>query len=190
MNIGLYFGSFNPIHIGHCIIANYIRNETGIDQVWFVVSPQNPFKKASSLLNEYDRLHLVQKAIENDSGMKASDVEFHLEKPSYTAHTLSYLQEKYPIHVFHVIMGGDSFQNLDKWKNAEYIKKHFHIYVYNRPGHLINGTTKDKIHILEEAPLLEISATQIRQYIKDKKSIRYLVPERVQEEIERNGYYR
>ena len=190
MNIGLYFGSFNPIHIGHCIIANYVRNETGIDQVWFVVSPQNPFKKAGSLLNEYDRLHLVQKAIENDSGMKASDVEFHLEKPSYTAHTLSFLQEKYPAYSFHIIMGGDSFQNLAKWRNADYIKKNFHIYVYNRPGQNITEISKENIQILEKAPLLEISATQIRQYIKDKKSIRYLVPEKVREEIERNGYYR
>lgn len=190
MNIGLYFGSFNPIHTGHCIIANYVRNETMIDQVWFVISPQNPFKNPGSLLNEYDRLHLVQKAIENDGALKASDVEFHLAKPSYTAHTLSYLQEKHPKHIFNIIMGGDSFQNLGKWKNAEYIKRNFHIYVYNRPGHVITDTTTERIHIMEKAPLLEISATQIRQYIKDKKSIRYLVPERVQEEIERNGYYR
>ncbi|MBE7173742.1 MAG: nicotinate-nucleotide adenylyltransferase [Williamsia sp.] len=190
MNIGLYFGSFNPIHIGHCIIANFIKNETPVDQVWFVVSPQNPFKKAGSLLNEYNRLHLVQKAIENNHSMRASDVEFHLERPSYTAYTLGHLREKYPAHRFAVIMGSDSYQNIDNWRNASYIKENFQLYVYLRPGFELTGAEAEQVSILKGAPLLEISATQIRQYIRDKKSIRYLVPEEVREEIERNGYYR
>lgn len=190
MKVGLYFGSFNPVHIGHCIIANYIRNETGVDSVWFIVSPQNPFKKSGSLLNEYDRLHLVQKAIENDGGIKASDVEFQLEKPSYTSYTLGHLTEKYPTYSFSIIMGSDSYQNIDKWRNADFIRKNFDLYVYLRPGFDLEDAVKERVYILKKAPLLEISATQIRQYIKDKKSIRYLVPEGVREEIERNGYYK
>src|SRR5690348_1329860 len=114
MKTGLYFGSFNPIHIGHLIIANHILNESGLQKIWFVVSPQNPFKKSENLINEYDRLHIVQKAIENDPRLKASDIEFSLPKPSYTVHTLVYLKEKYPDNNFSIIMGSDSFQNVGK----------------------------------------------------------------------------
>src|ERR1044071_5165784 len=117
MKIGLYFGSFNPVHTGHLIIANHILNETDLDKVWFVVSPQDPFKVNHSLLNEYDRLHLVNVATEDDTRMKVSDIEFSLPKPTYTSFTLTHLQEKYPTHLFSIIMGSDSFQNLDKWKN-------------------------------------------------------------------------
>src|SRR5687768_17339194 len=115
MKIGLYFGSFNPVHIGHLIIANYVLNETELEKIWFVVSPQNPFKQNKSLLNEYDRLHLLRTAIEDDTRMKASDIEFYLPKPSYTINTLTYLKEKYPQQDFFLIMGSDSFQNIDKW---------------------------------------------------------------------------
>ena len=118
MNIGLYFGSFNPIHTGHLIIANHILNETDLDKIWFVLSPQNPFKPSATLLNEFDRLHLLQKAVEDNESFRAIDIEFSLPKPSYTAHTLAYLTEKHPQMVFHIIMGSDSFQNLGKWKNA------------------------------------------------------------------------
>src|SRR6185503_19509186 len=121
MKIGLYFGSFNPIHIGHLIIANHILNESGLKKIWFIVSPLNPFKNSENLINEYDRLHLVQKAIEDDARLKASDIEFSLPRPSYTVHTLAYLKEKYPEHSFFIIMGSDGFQNLDKWKNSEII---------------------------------------------------------------------
>ncbi|HQV61071.1 MAG TPA: nicotinate (nicotinamide) nucleotide adenylyltransferase, partial [Chitinophagaceae bacterium] len=117
MKIGLYFGSFNPVHVAHLIIANHILNETDIEKVWFVVSPQNPFKTENSLLNEYHRLHLVKLATENDNRIKASDIEFTLPKPSYTVNTLAYLAEKHPEHEFCIIMGSDSFQNLPKWKN-------------------------------------------------------------------------
>jgi nicotinate-nucleotide adenylyltransferase len=189
MNIGLYFGSFNPIHQGHLIIASHILNETSLQKVWFVVSPQNPFKKSDSLLNEYHRLHLVQKAIEADDRMRASDVEFNLPKPSYTAHTLSYLKDKHPQHQFSIIMGSDSFQNLPRWKNAEAIIRHYPILVYNRPGFEVQQMIGADVTMLD-APLLDISATHIRQLITQGKSIRYLVPEVVAAEIEAAGYYK
>lgn len=188
MKIGLYFGSFNPIHHGHLIIANFIANNTNLDQVWFVVSPQNPFKNSAALLNEYQRLYLVRLAIEGEEKLKAVDIEFYLPKPSYTVDTLAYLEEKYPKHQFSIIMGGDSFQNLPKWKNAEVILNRYSILVYNRPGFDINAD-QESVTILK-APLLQLSATEIRQTIKNGKSIRYLVPDAVKDEIERNGYYR
>ena len=190
MRIGLYFGSFNPIHHGHLLIATYLLQNTSLQQVWFVVSPQNPLKPAASLLNEYHRLYLVQLAIEGEKDLKAQDIEFKLPKPSYTADTLTYLQEKYPGHEFSIIMGSDSFQNLPRWKNAEYLLKNYSIYVYRRPEHetLPAYEGARDIHILD-APLLPISSTQIRKNIKDGFSIRYWVPEAVRFEIERNGYY-
>src|SRR5215208_2842527 len=117
MKVGLYFGSFNPIHNGHLIIASFIIQNTSLDQVWFVISPQNPLKKSTALLNEYHRLYLVQVSIENEPALKASDIEFRLPRPSYTINTLTYLTEKFPMHTFSVIMGSDSFQNLQEWKN-------------------------------------------------------------------------
>lgn len=189
MKIGLYFGSFNPIHTGHLIIANHILNETDLKKIWFVVSPQNPFKHSSTLLNEYDRLHLVQKAIENDDRLKASEIEFSLPKPSYTSHTLSYLSEKYPANKFTLIMGSDSFQNIDKWKNPETILNNYPIIIYSRPGFEMNNNSVNNLTIMN-APLLEISATHIRRAVQQGKSIKYLVPEIVNEEIERSGFYR
>jgi len=190
MKIGLYFGSFNPIHHGHLIIANYMLQHSDLDQLWLVVSPQNPFKQSGSLLNSYNRLNLVQLAIEPEPKLKASDIEFRLPQPSYTVNTLAYLQEKYPTHEFTIIMGSDSFENLSKWKNYEYILQHCPIFVYRRPGHeVINNFKQASITVLD-APLLQISATHIRNNIKQGKSIRYLVPDKVLEEIERNGYYR
>jgi len=189
MKIGLFFGSFNPVHVGHLIIANHILNHTDIKKIWFVISPQNPFKTENSLLNEYHRLHLVKSAIENDNRMKVSDIEFTLPKPSYTINTLTYLSEKYPEHKFCIIMGSDSFQNLHKWKNFEVIVKNYQIYIYLRQGFDVENKFNANIHIVE-APLLQLSATQIRKYIKEEKSIRYLVPENVREEIEKGGYYK
>jgi nicotinate-nucleotide adenylyltransferase len=189
MKVGLYFGSFNPIHHGHLIIANHVVQETDLQQVWFVISPQNPFKINHSLLNEYHRLHLVKLAIEDENNLKATDIEFRLPKPSYTVTTLQYLEEKYPEHEFAIIMGSDSFQNLDKWKNAEVIMGRYSIYVYKRAGFEVREDLPVRKIILN-APLLQISSTHIRELIKKGKSIRYLVPEAVKEEIENNHYYK
>jgi len=189
MKIGLFFGSFNPIHHGHLMVASFIANHTDIQQVWLVVSPQNPHKTQSSLLNEYDRLHLAQLAIEDDAQIKVSDIEFKLPKPSYTIDTLTYLQEKYPQHQFYVIMGSDSFQNLPKWKNFEALIKNYQFIVYRRPGFEIIEDYGANMQYLE-APMLELSATLIRNNCKDGITIRYLVPEDVRLEIERNNYFK
>lgn len=188
MEVGLYFGSFNPIHIGHCIIANYVRTHSPLQQVWLVVSPQNPFKPAAGLLNEYDRLHLVKLAIEGVDGLQASDIEFHLPRPSYTIDTLTYLSEKFPQHRFSIIMGSDGYQNIRKWKNASVLLDHYPIYVYQRPGYPIRS--ESTLTTLVNAPLLDISATQIRQLVKENNDIRFLVPEPVRKEIETNRYYK
>lgn len=189
MKIGLYFGSFNPIHIAHLIIANHILNETDIEKIWFVVSPQNPLKEESNLLNEYHRLHLVRLATEDDIRIKASDIEFTLPKPSYTTVTLAYLADKYPEHEFCIIMGSDSFQNLHKWKNHEAIVKNYQLYIYLRPGFEIKNSNNARLYV-QEAPLLQLSSTQIRKYIKEGKSVRYMIPDKVLEEIEKGGYYK
>lgn len=189
MKTGLYFGSFNPIHIGHLIIANHILNETDVQEIWFVVSPQNPFKHSSSLLNEYDRLFLVQKAVENDLRLKASDIEFSLAKPSYTTSTLAYLGDKYPAREFSIIMGSDSFQNLSKWYNYEVIVKNYPLIIYERPGFPVQNTLQAIIQVMQ-APLLEISATHVRELIRQGKSIKYLVPEAVEQEIEKSRFFK
>lgn len=190
MKIGLYFGSFNPIHSGHLIIANHVLNSGLIDKLWFVVSPQNPFKKSNSLLNEYDRLHLVKTATEDDNRIYVSDVEFHLEKPSYTSQTLIYLTEKYPEHVFYIIIGSDSYQNLHQWKNGPFMMKTYHFIIYPRPRFKIDQELPLQMFLLSAAPLLDISSTNIRNLIKDGKSIRYMVPEAVFSEIEANRFYK
>lgn len=189
MHIGLYFGSFNPIHVGHLIVANHIIEHTEIDKLWFVVSPHNPLKDSHSLLNEYDRLHLVQLSIEGNAKFRASNVEFSLPKPSYTIDTLTYLTEKFPLEQFSVIMGSDSFQNIHRWKNYEQLIDKYSLIVYNRPGFEIGETHGAKITQVH-APLLEISSTYIRDQIKAGKSIRYVVPENVWEYIIENRYYK
>ena len=190
MKIGLFFGSFNPIHHGHLIIASYILQKTDIRQVWFVLSPQNPLKPSNSLLNEYQRLFLAQLAIEGENSLRVSDIEFRLPRPSFTIDTLTYLTEKYPEHEFAVILGSDSFENLPKWKNYQKILENYPVYVYLRPGHLQLPTYEGANVTVLKAPQLEISATHIRDTIKAGHSIKYLVPEKVKEEIERNNYYR
>lgn len=188
MHIGLYFGSFNPIHTGHLIVANHVIQYTDIDKIWFVVSPHNPLKDAHSLLNEHDRLHLVNLAIEDNAKFRASNVEFQLPKPSYTIDTLAYLTEKFPLERFSVIMGADSFQNLPRWKNFEQLVAHYSFVVYKRPGFDISDTFGANL-IQLDAPLLQISSTYIRKQIRDKKSIKYIVPPAVEQYILDNNYY-
>lgn len=189
MRIGLFFGSFNPIHHAHLIIANHVLNERLVDKLWFVVSPHNPHKETKSLLNENQRLHLVKLSIEGVPNLKASDIEFLLPRPSYTSVTLAYLVEKYPNTEFYIIMGSDSFKNLDKWKNAAFIKSNFDIIVYKRYGDDVGVNQNQRVQILD-APMLDISATHIRTLIKNKKSIKYLLPENVIAEIDKSGYYK
>ena len=167
--IGLFFGSFNPIHIGHLILANYILENSDMDELWFVVSPQNPFKEKKSLLKDHNRLDMVQLAIKNYPKMKASNVEFSLPQPSYTIDTLTYLHEKYPDYSFALIMGEDNLDGLTKWKNSETLIKNHQIIVYPRS---FEGEKKDNEYLQHEnisliqAPVIEISATQIRNMWK------------------------
>lgn len=189
MKIGLFFGSFNPVHTGHMIIANHVANWSDMDQVWLVVSPQNPFKKHSNLARDYDRLHLVHLAIGDNPRLRPSDIEFSLPKPSYTVDTLAYLKEKYPEHRFALIMGGDNLASLHKWKNHEIILQNHEILVFKRPEYIL-GDLQDSAQVtVVEAPLMEISSTFIRKSLRMKKSVRYLVPEEVWKYLDANPIY-
>lgn len=183
MYIGLFFGSFNPVHVGHLIIAQHLINETLLDQIWMIVSPHNPLKEKANLARDYDRLHLVQVATEDNPKIKASNIEFSLPKPSYTIETLTHLREKYPEHEFALIMGADNLVSLSKWKNYELILRDYSIFIYKRVGSVIEEQLfpDAKINILD-APLLDISSTQIRELIKKGKSVQYMVPEKILEE--------
>lgn len=188
MHIGLYFGSFNPIHTGHLIIANHVLNHSDIDKIWFVLSPHNPLKEAHSLLNEYDRMQLAELAIGDNPKFRVSNVEFHLPRPSYTIDTLTYLSEKFPLERFSVIMGGDSYQNIHRWKNYEQLLQHYSIIVYNRPGFTVSPAPGTPVAVMD-APLLDISSTFIRKQLKENKSVRYLLPDAVWKYILENKYY-
>jgi nicotinate-nucleotide adenylyltransferase len=189
MNIGLYFGSFNPIHIGHLIIANIVLESADLHEIWFVVSPQNPFKSASSLLHEFDRYEMVRLAIHDNYKFRASDIEFHLPRPGYTIDTLSYLQERHPADTFCLIIGEDNLEQFKRWKNYESILEYFKLLVYQRP-HSQPSELKahPKVHMIE-APLLDISASFIRNAIKSGRSIKYLVPEVVENYIRDKKFY-
>jgi nicotinate-nucleotide adenylyltransferase len=168
MKIGLYFGTFNPIHIGHLIIANHLAEHTDLEQIWMVVTPHNPHKKKSSLLDDYHRLHMVRLATESYPKIQASDIEFKLPQPNYTVHTLAYLQEKYPQHTFSLIMGEDNLHSLHKWKNHEIILQNHEIYVYPRVHRDLSTETltilEGSIHKIN-APVIEISSTFIRDCV-------------------------
>jgi nicotinate-nucleotide adenylyltransferase len=189
MKVGLFFGSFNPIHIGHLIIANTMATTADLDQVWFVVSPQNPFKKTKSLLHEFDRLDMVERAIADNSCLKATNIEFSMPKPSYTIDTLARLSEKYPQHEFRLIIGEDNLEQFANWKNHDKILEFYGLTVYPRPR---AAESPFKAHAnvrVVEAPLLDISATFIRDCIRKNRSIRYMVPEVVEEMITRKKFY-
>jgi len=194
MKIGLFFGSFNPIHIGHLAIANIMAENTDLGKVWFVVTPQNPLKPSKGLLHEFDRYDMVKAAIADNYKFEVSDVEFHLPKPSYTIYTLAHLREKNPGKDFCLILGEDNLENFVKWKNYQEILNQFSLYVYPRPtessGRVTNSELKRHAHVkMIDAPLLDISATYIRNCIKCNKSIRYLVPEVVEQMIRARGFY-
>lgn len=192
MKIGLYFGSFNPVHIGHLVIANHMVEHSDLEEVWFVVTPHNPFKKKSSLLDNYQRLELVYRATKDYDKLKPSDIEFNLPQPSYTVNTLVHLQEKYPKHDFSLIMGEDNLKSLHKWKNYEVILENHDIYVYPRISENTvetQFTGHEKIHVIE-APIMELSSTFIRKCIKTGKNVKPMLPEHVWEYLDEMNFYK
>jgi nicotinate-nucleotide adenylyltransferase len=191
--VGLFFGSFNPIHIGHLILANYILENSDMNEVWFVVSPQNPFKDKKTLLNDHNRLDMVELALKNYPNIKASNVEFSLSKPSYTVDTLAYLNEKYPKYSFSLIMGEDNLKSLRKWKNADYLIKNYHIIVYPRVSESEARASEYQQHeniSLIKAPIIELSATEIRNMIKENKNVRPMLPPEVFEYLDGSSFYK
>lgn len=190
MKIGLYFGSFNPVHNGHLIIANYMAEFSDLKQIWLVVSPHNPLKPAGTLLQDYHRFHLVELGIGSYKKLKASKIEFELPKPSYTVITLAYLQEKYPKNEFSLIMGADNLENLHKWKDYELILQNHDIYVYPRPLH-DGGQFKSHPRVKWiDAPQMEISSSFIRKAIKEGKDVRFMMPESVADYIDEMNFYK
>src|SRR6478609_1344525 len=202
MKIGLYFGTFNPIHVGHLIIANHMAEHADLDQVWMVVTPHNPFKTKSTLLDDYHRLQMVHLATEDFPKIKPSDIEFKLSQPNYTVNTLVHLQEKYSNHEFSLMMGEDNIKSLHKWKNYEVILTHHDIYVYPRISSEADTSLKGeqvkqnlelkshpKIHLID-APVVEISSTDIRHNIKKGKNVKPLLPHKVWDYIDHNNFYK
>ncbi len=200
MKVGLYFGTYNPIHVGHLIIANYMAQFTDLDQVWMVVTPQNPMKKNHNLLEDYHRLALVQEALEGNDKLQVSDIEFKLPKPSYTTNTLVALGEKHPNYEFSLIMGEDNLRTLHKWKNYEQILTHHHIYVYPRAlteeeQEKINNKKHnrlidhEKVHLVK-APIMKISSSLIRKAIKEQKDVKYLLTEPVYKYLTDMNFYK
>lgn len=202
MNIGLYFGTYNPIHVGHLIIANYMVEYTNLEQVWLVVTPQNPLKKKSTLLEDYHRYAMVEMAVFDNDKLKVSNIEFKLPQPSYTINTLTYLKEKHPKHQFSLIMGEDNLRTFHKWKNYEQILESHKIYVYPRAlteqeriemiesASVENSFSNKKNIIVCDAPVMKISASFIRDAIKNKKDTRYLLTEVVYKYVQEMNFYK
>jgi len=192
MKIGLYFGSFNPIHIGHLVIANHLAEYSDLDQIWFVVTPHNPFKKKSSLLDNFQRLEMVYRATQDYTKLKPSDIEFNLPQPNYTINTLVHLQEKHPDYAFSLIMGEDNLKSFHKWKNYELILENHHIYVYPRISKDRVETQFDghkNIHVID-APIMELSSTFIRKSIKSGKNVQPMLPQHVWEYLDEMNFYK
>jgi nicotinate-nucleotide adenylyltransferase len=204
MKVGLYFGTFNPIHIGHLIISNYMADYTDLDEVWLVVSPQNPLKKKNSLLEDYHRLAIVRVAIDDNDQLKASDIEFKMPRPSYTSDTLGYLKEKYPKNEFNLIMGEDNLRTFHKWKNYEYILENHKLYVYPRVltiqegqevaqiGYLPENNLRnnERVVFCDDAPIMKVSSSFIRHAIKDGNDVRYLLTDAVHKYIDEMNFYK
>lgn len=204
MKVGLYFGTFNPVHVGHLVIANYMALNTDLDQVWLVVSPQNPLKKKSTLLADYHRLALVNEGIKDNPILKASDIEFKLPIPSYTANTLAYLKEKHPENEFALIMGEDNLRTFHKWKNHETIIESHKIYVYPRVLTIQEEEEAKKsegasskafrdhknVHYCKDVPVMKISSSLIRNMIKEGKDVQYLLTEPVLKYLDEMNFYR
>ena len=192
MKIGLYFGTFNPIHVGHLIIANHMVENSDLDEIWMVVTPHNPFKKKSSLLDNHHRLELVYKATEEYAKIKPSNIEFKLPQPNYTVHTLAHISDLYKDKQFCLIMGEDNLKSFHKWKNFETILEHHKIYVYPRISEGIIATQFDehpKIHKIA-APIVQVSSTMIRNGIKDGKNIKPMLTKEVWSYIDEMNFYR
>ncbi|MBL7110454.1 MAG: nicotinate-nucleotide adenylyltransferase [Bacteroidales bacterium] len=190
MNIGLFFGSFNPIHVGHLVIANYMVEFTAMEQLWFVVSPQNPLKEKKSLLADYHRYELVLKAIGDEDRIMATNIEFNMPIPSYTIDTLTWLTEKHPKNNFSLVMGSDQLSVFHKWKNHQEIIRSYHRYVYPRPGIEHRSLPLMENASLVDAPMIEISSSFIRQAIKAEKDIRHFLPPGVWKYIQEMNFYK
>ena len=192
MKVGLFFGTFNPIHIGHMIIANYIAEFSDLDEVWFVITPLSPFKQKASMLGNVHRLALANIAVENYPKLKTSDIEFNLVEPNYTINTLAYIEEKFPKHQFSLIMGEDNLKGFHKWKNYNTILNNYNLYVYprvsggNTQHQLLNHKNVHQVN----APIVEISSTFIRKAIKDKKDVRTMLPLKVWNYIDEMNFYK
>jgi nicotinate-nucleotide adenylyltransferase len=192
MKIGLYFGTFNPIHVGHLTIANHLAEYSDLNKIWFVVTPQSPFKKKNSLLDDRQRYEMVYRATKDYLKLEPSDIEFGLPQPNYTINTLAYLKEKYPEHQFALIMGEDNLKSFHKWKNYEFILQNHDIYVYPRISEGKIDTQFDKhpkIHEID-APIMELSSTFIRKSIKEGKNVRPMLPEHVWEYLDEMNFYK
>lgn len=188
-NVALFFGSFNPIHVGHLVIANTMVQQEGVDEVWFVVSPQNPLKERSTLLADHHRVQMVRRAVDDNYRLRVCDIEMHLPIPSYTVVTLAALAEKYPDREFSLIMGSDNLATFERWRNYEYILEHYHIHVYPRPGSEHCKLASHPHVTMAEVPMMDISSSYIRRRIAEKKDVRYLLTEPVYQYLTEMHFY-